>query len=117
MPWVCVTVSRRPIIEVRRTADLSFRRAKVAVFVDGCFWHGCRMYHAPPKTNGDYWVRKINSNRFRDRHTTALLKAAGWIVLRFRSHEEPLVAANRIVEVVQTKNREGVVSVNLRTRA
>src|ERR1700688_1833329 len=110
-------VGAPPLIEVRRTADLSFRRAKVAVFVDGCFWHGCRMSHAPPKTNGDYWVRKIKSNRFRDRHTTALLKAAGWTVLRFWSHEEPLVAANRIVEVVQTKNREAVVSVNLRTRA
>jgi DNA mismatch endonuclease, patch repair protein len=108
-------VAARPLVEVRRTADLVFRRAKVAVFVDGCFWHGCRMHHAPPKTNADYWVRKIKSNRFRDRHTTALLKAAGWTVLRFWSHEEPLVNANRIVEVVQTKNREAVVSVAKRS--
>jgi DNA mismatch endonuclease (patch repair protein) len=110
------SVAARPLVGVRRTADLVFRRAKVAVFVDGCFWHGCPMHHAPPKTNADYWVTKIQGNRVRDRHTTALLKAAGWTVLRFWSHEKPLVAASRIVEVVQTKNRETVVSVAKRSR-
>ena len=99
-------VSARPLPGVRRTADLVFRRAKVAVFIDGCFWHGCPKHHAPPKTNAGYWTSKIDGNRVRDRHTTALLRAAGWIVLRFWSHEDPLSVAGRIVDVVQRRNRE-----------
>ena len=101
-------VATRPLAGVRRTADLVFRRAKVAVFVDGCFWHGCPKHHAPPKTNAGYWATKIDGNRVRDRHTTALLRAAGWIVLRFWSHEDPLSVADRIVDVVQRRNREKV---------
>ena len=101
-------VSTRPLPGVRRTADLVFRRAKVAVFIDGCFWHGCPKHHAPPKTNASYWASKINGNRVRDRHTTALLKAAGWAVLRFWSHEDPLSVAGRIVDVVQRRNRKSV---------
>ena len=97
-------VSARPLPGVRRTADLVFRRAKVAVFIDGCFWHGCPKHHAPPKTNAGYWATKIDGNRVRDRHTTALLKAAGWIVLRFWSHEDPLSVADRIVDVVRRRN-------------
>jgi DNA mismatch endonuclease, patch repair protein len=99
-------IATRPLPGVRRTADLVFRRAKVAVFVDGCFWHGCPKHHAPPKTNAGYWASKISGNRVRDRHTTALLKAAGWIVLRFWSHENPLSAAGRIVDVVRRRNGE-----------
>nr|WP_278045545.1 very short patch repair endonuclease [Edaphobacter modestus] len=98
-------VASRPIAEVRRTADLVFRRAKVAVFVDGCFWHGCPLHHAPPKTNAGYWVQKIEGNKARDQHTTALLKAAGWRVLRFWSHEEPTAVATRIAEVIQNESK------------
>jgi DNA mismatch endonuclease (patch repair protein) len=107
-------VVARPLIDVRRTADLVFRRVKVAVFVDGCFWHGCPAHHAPPKTNAGYWAMKIEGNRVRDRHTTAMFRAAGWTVLRFWSHEEPFAVATQIAEIVQTKNRETVVSVTKR---
>jgi DNA mismatch endonuclease, patch repair protein len=96
-------VVARPLVGVRRTADLVFRRVKVAIFVDGCFWHGCPAHHAPPKTNAGYWAMKIEGNRVRDRHTTAMLTAAGWTVLRFWSHEEPLTVATQIAEVIQNK--------------
>ncbi len=93
-------VSARPIAELRRTADLVFRRSRVAVFIDGCFWHGCPAHHAPPKSNSEYWAQKIEGNRTRDVNTTELLRAAGWMVLRFWSHEEPLEVAARIARAV-----------------
>jgi DNA mismatch endonuclease, patch repair protein len=97
-------VAARPLAGVRRTADLVFRRARVAVFVDGCFWHGCPVHHAPPKTNAGYWAMKIEGNRVRDQHTTTMLRAAGWTVLRFWSHEQPLAVASRIAEAIQNKD-------------
>jgi DNA mismatch endonuclease (patch repair protein) len=62
-----------------------------------------RFTHTPPKTNACYWAMKIEGNRVRDQHTTAMLRAAGWTVLRFWSHEQPLAVANRIAEVIQMK--------------
>ena len=89
-------VSQRPIANVRRTADLVFRRAKVAVNVDGCFWHGCEQHYKEPKTNTEYWRNKIDGNRRRDRETDELLTAAGWLVLRFWEHEDPLLVSETI---------------------
>jgi DNA mismatch endonuclease (patch repair protein) len=63
--------------------DLVFPGAKVAVFVDGCFWHGCPRHYAPPKTNVDFWTRKLETNVDRDTRDTLRLEAAGWTVLRF----------------------------------
>jgi DNA mismatch endonuclease (patch repair protein) len=103
-------VSARPIKEVRRTADLLFRRSKLAVFIDGCFWHGCPAHHAPPKTNAGYWAQKIEGNRARDVQTTELLRIAGWTVLRFWSHEEPMAVAARIARAVEI-NREATLRV------
>jgi DNA mismatch endonuclease (patch repair protein) len=62
-------VAARPLPGMRRTADLVFRGPKVAVFVDGCFWHGCPLHFEPPKTNQDYWDTKIAGNRRRDSDT------------------------------------------------
>ena len=98
-------VSARPIREIRRTADILFRRSKVAVFIDGCFWHGCPAHHAPPKSNSEYWAQKIHGNRARDTQTTELLRAAGWTVLRFWSHEEPKEIAARIASAVGIKRK------------
>lgn len=102
-------VAARPLADVRRTADLVFRRARVAVFVDGCFWHGCPSHHTSPKTNEGYWTRKIEGNKARDEDTTALLMTAGWTVLRFWSHEEPQSVATRIAEVIRSEH-EGTVA-------
>jgi len=97
-------VAMRPLAGVRRTADLVFRRARVAVFVDGCFWHGCPTHYAPPKTNASYWATKIGGNIVRDLNTTALLRAAGWTVLRVWSHEDPCAVATKISELVRNQN-------------
>ena len=66
--------------------DLIFSKRKVAVFVDGCFWHGCSKCHKDPQQSGSWWVRKIEQNRKRDRRVTATLEQQGWIVLRIPEH-------------------------------
>ena len=94
-------VAQRPIPTLRRTADLVFRHAKVAVNVDGCFWHGCEQHYKEPKTNTAYWRNKIDGNRRRDRETDKLLTAAGWLVLRFWEHEDPQDVADLIERSVR----------------
>lgn len=84
----------------RRRADIVFARAKVAVFMDGCFWHGCPEHFVPPRSNTEYWGPKIARNMERDRETTERLEALGWTVMRFWEHEDPLEAAGTILEVL-----------------
>ncbi|WP_331394259.1 very short patch repair endonuclease [Actinomyces polynesiensis] len=85
----------------RRTIDIAFPRAKVAIFVDGCFWHGCPTHSVPPKHNADWWRSKLESNRQRDSNTTALLQAEGWTVLRFWEHEDPRATAAQVRAVLR----------------
>lgn len=80
-------VAAKPLAGMRRTADMVFRPVRVAVFVDGCFWHGCEQHFVPPKTNPDYWREKIGGNMRRDRETDARLADADWLVLRFWEHQ------------------------------
>ncbi|MEV7451478.1 very short patch repair endonuclease [Streptomyces nigra] len=80
-------VAARPLPDLRRTADMVFGPAKVAVFVDGCYWHGCPDHYVPPKTNSGYWSQKVLRNVERDRDTDQRLRDAGWLVLRFWEHE------------------------------
>jgi DNA mismatch endonuclease, patch repair protein len=80
-------VDRRVIPGGRRRADLTFARARVAVFVDGCFWHGCEVHYQAPSTNRDYWSTKLAINQRRDADTDAALADAGWSVLRLWEHE------------------------------
>ncbi|MHA7285113.1 very short patch repair endonuclease [Arthrobacter sp. MDT3-44] len=94
-------VNYRPIPDLRRTADVVFSRLKIAVFIDGCFWHGCPEHHTAPKANAAYWSAKVEANRSRDMDTTARLTAAGWSVLRFWSHEDPSYAVKEIQQAVQ----------------
>lgn len=72
----------------RRTIDIAFTRAKVAVFVDGCFWHGCPEHGTSPRANSAWWRTKIEANRARDDDTSQHLVAQGWRVLRFWEHED-----------------------------
>lgn len=90
-------VNRRPIRELRRTADIVYPRMKVAVFVDGCFWHGCPEHSKTPSTNTWYWPDKIAGNVRRDQDTTAQLQKAGWTVIRVWEHEAPEGAAARVM--------------------
>lgn len=80
----------------RRTMDIGFTRLKLAVFIDGCFWHGCPQHGMVPKSNSEWWVRKLDGNRFRDAETTSHLRALGWEVLRFWEHEIPSGVADTI---------------------
>lgn len=84
----------------RRTADIAFPGRKVAVFVDGCFWHGCPAHATWPKRNADFWREKIEGNRLRDEDTNARLRANGWTPLRFWSHESPVEAARTVARMV-----------------
>ena len=93
-------VSARPLPEVRRTADIVFRPTKVAVFIDGCFWHGCPEHGSKPKTNRDYWLPKLRANKRRDTEIDLALRKAGWLVIRVWEHEDPKKVCRRIVRSV-----------------
>lgn len=84
----------------RRTIDIAFTKIKLAVFVDGCFWHGCPEHASWPKANADWWVAKISANVARDLSTTQHLRHEGWRVLRLWEHEEPAASAARVLEAV-----------------
>lgn len=84
----------------RRRADVVFGRARVAVFVDGCFWHGCPDHWVQPKANAEWWVRKIAENRRRDADTDAALVGLGWTVIRVWEHDDPRIAAMRIRDAI-----------------
>ena len=93
-------IGQRPLADYRRTADLVFPRARIAVFVDGCFWHGCPVHGSQPKVNVDYWEPKLAGNRKRDAETDELLRRAGWLPLRFWAHDDPAYVAGQIAQVV-----------------
>ncbi|TLF78427.1 very short patch repair endonuclease [Nocardia cyriacigeorgica] len=89
-------VDRAPIRGQRRRADVIFPRRRVAVYVDGCFWHSCPEHATYPKNNAEWWAEKLAANVARDRATDAALIAAGWQVIRIWEHEDPVAAADRI---------------------
>ena len=84
----------------RRRADIVFTKQRVAIFIDGCFWHGCPQHATLPKRNADYWVPKLQRNMQRDRETDEALREASWIALRFWEHEDPDVIAHAIAHAV-----------------
>ena len=81
--------------------DFAFPREKVAVFVDGCFWHKCPDHFVLPATNAEYWRQKIDGNVNRDNDTDFLLAEEGWEVLRFWEHEDPKEVAEAIASAVE----------------
>jgi DNA mismatch endonuclease (patch repair protein) len=87
----------------RRVADIAFSRIRVAIFVDGCFWHGCPRHGTWPKHNAEFWRSKITANQERDRDTDTRLRAIGWKVIRVWAHETPQVAASRIGRIVRSR--------------
>ncbi|WP_315904014.1 very short patch repair endonuclease [Streptomyces fulvoviolaceus] len=99
-------VSTRPLPKVRRTADLVFTRVHLAVFLDGCYWHGCPEHHSLSATNTAYWTDKLETNRRRDRQTDQWLREAGWEVLRVWEHEDPTTAALRVREVYDRLSKD-----------
>ena len=87
----------------RRRADVAFTRARVAVFVDGCFWHGCPEHGSTPRANSAFWSAKIERNRARDADTTERLEGLGWTVLRFWEHEEPSRSGQVVARTVERR--------------
>lgn len=87
----------------RRIADVSFSGPRVAVFVDGCFWHGCPLHATWPKQNAEFWRAKIVANQVRDRDTDARLRVDGWRVVRVWAHEPARLAAGRIARIVEAR--------------
>jgi len=87
----------------RRRADLVFKRARVAVFVDGCFWHGCTEHKTIPKANREFWLEKITTNRTRDADTDRRLGEQGWKSVRIWEHDVSEATARRIATLVQTR--------------
>jgi DNA mismatch endonuclease (patch repair protein) len=96
-------VHRRPLPEFRRTADVVFPRRRVAVFVDGCFWHGCEVHGNTPTPNAWYWPEKIARNKARDQDTDCRLREAGWLSIRVWEHESPAGAAAIIEQAVRNR--------------
>jgi DNA mismatch endonuclease (patch repair protein) len=88
-------------------ADVAFSGLRVAVFVDGCFWHGCPLHATWPKENAEFWRAKIIANQERDRDTNERLRSEGWEVVRVWAHEEPIIAAGRIAHIIE-RRREGM---------
>lgn len=96
---VCI----RPLPEVRRTADVVFRSAKVAVELRGCFWHGCPRHYRAPKANDTYWADKVQRNIARDHDTARRLHEAGWLLVVVWEHEDPQQAALHIADIVRAR--------------
>ncbi|WP_262380055.1 very short patch repair endonuclease [Nonomuraea sp. PA05] len=90
----------------RRSVDIAFTRAKVAVFVDGCFWHSCPEHATRPAANDTWWAEKLAKNMARDAATNEHLQQAGWRVVRIWEHEDPSEAANRILKEVTRSRAE-----------
>jgi DNA mismatch endonuclease (patch repair protein) len=98
-------VAAKPLVGLRRTADLVFPKARVAVFLDGCFWHGCPEHHTVASANAKFWADKVEGNRTRDRDTDSRLLDAGWVSVRVWEHEDPAEAALRVEQAVRGRTR------------
>ena len=99
-------MNRRAARDVRTTVDVVFGPAKVAVFVDGCFWHRCPQHGTLPKANGDWWLRKLEANVARDRRNDAALESRGWEVIRLWEHDDPEHAADVVARAVRQRTHD-----------
>jgi DNA mismatch endonuclease (patch repair protein) len=99
-------VDRSVLNDRRRRVDVVFPRERIAVFVDGCFWHSCPLHATVPKANREWWVKKLAANRRRDRNTNETLSAAGWTVVRVWEHEDAAEAASRVRRLVLKRRDE-----------
>lgn len=94
-------VAHRPEPGLNRTADIVFTKQRIAIFIDGCYWHACPEHRTVARANASYWSEKLARNVARDVDTTSRLTDAGWTVLRFWEHEDPDEVAATVVTVVR----------------
>lgn len=99
-------VSTRPLPPLRRSADMVFTRVKVAVFVNGCFWHGCPLHYFESAVN-PFWAEKVTRTCQRDVETDRLLAAAGWLSIRVWEHEDAREAAAKVAREVMARMSRG----------
>lgn len=93
----------KPVSSIRCRADIVFVTARVAVFVDGCFWHRCPTHGTSPRSNSSYWTAKLDNNVARDRRNDQALLAAGWTVVRVWEHEPVGDAADLVERAVRQR--------------
>lgn len=96
----------RPVKGLRCTADVVFPRERVAVFIDGCFWHSCPEHGRVPTKDRTYWSEKLERNVARDARNTKALRSSGWIVLRYWEHDQPMEIARQIRSTVMQQREE-----------
>ena len=96
-------VDRAPVKGLRSRADVVFAPARVAVYVDGCFWHSCPEHGTRPKANAEWWEQKLKRNQERDAETDRVLREHGWEVVRIWEHEDPAEAADRVEAAVRSR--------------
>jgi len=89
----------------RRTIDIAFPGKKVAVFIDGCFWHGCSEHRNIPAHNRDWWKNKIEQNRTRDRDTDEKLRNVGWLALRFWEHDSAVQIVSKVMDTLVLRDK------------
>jgi DNA mismatch endonuclease (patch repair protein) len=94
---------QQPLPGTRLEVDIVFPTERVAVWMDGCIWHGCSDHGMRPDRNAEYWASKIARNVARDRRNDTLLEEAGWLVIRIWEHEEPVEAASRVNGIVAAR--------------
>jgi DNA mismatch endonuclease (patch repair protein) len=101
-------------LNMRGKPDFTFRQHKLAIFVDGCFWHGCPTHLRMPVSNKDYWAQKIQRNVRRDKTTTRELRRSGWRVLRVWEHElrKPSTVVRRVSRMLRMPERSITTSGN-----
>ncbi|MCP9209336.1 very short patch repair endonuclease [Streptomyces sp. NEAU-Y11] len=90
----------------RRKIDIAFTRARLAILIDGCFWHSCPEHATSPKANAEWWRQKLHRNAERDQETNAQLEAEGWIVLRFWEHESPDTVMRQVAAAVDREKAD-----------
>jgi DNA mismatch endonuclease (patch repair protein) len=95
-----------PVPDLRCKADVAFPRAKVAVFVHGCFWHRCPMHGSYPKANAEWWAAKLDANAARDRRNREALEANGWTVVELWEHQELKEMVDRVIEMLASRPDE-----------
>lgn len=96
-----------PLPLPRRRADVAFPGPRLAVFVDGCWWHGCPAHCRGSRANAAWWRAKAARNRARDADTDARLRAAGWAVVRLWEHDDPRLAAALVAETLARRGPRG----------
>lgn len=93
----------RPLPALRCAADLVFPRAKLCIFIDGCFWHGCQRHFRLPASNSAWWAEKIEANRVRDQRNNSALRAAGWQVIRVWEHDVSMKSLARLAKLAHRR--------------